>query len=147
MKVFRFMSKKEFEKFQKGKILKNETIQKGKTSSVGFCFLDRDEYKPEEALHFLGGNVDIDICCVFETEDNLQKSYGIYRDYKKDNQRLAELEKKNFLEFLIYSFDIRTVPEMKVKEYCTTSYSNKTFKLVQYAKPYYNDNNWEWKNG
>ena len=78
MKVFRFMSMQELEKYKRGEILKNDTIHKGRTNSVGFCFLDAEEYKPEQAFHFLSGVVCPYICVVFETKTKLNKTYGIY---------------------------------------------------------------------
>ena len=40
MKIFRFMSRAEFEKYKNNEVLKNDTKHIGKTNSVGFCFLD-----------------------------------------------------------------------------------------------------------
>ena len=39
MKLIRFMSKNEFEKFTNKENLKNKTIHKGYTDSIGFCFM------------------------------------------------------------------------------------------------------------
>lgn len=78
MKVFRFMSKVEFEKYRNSFTLKNNKKHEGRTNSIGFCFLNLEEYKPEEAMHFLSGIATFDVCAVFETNENLNRTYGIY---------------------------------------------------------------------
>ena len=140
IEVFRFMSKKELEDYKKGKRLKNTTIHKSKTNSVGFCFLDAKEYKPEEAFHFLSGIVNPEICVVFEVdEDKLDKSWGKYAKPIK--------ETGNGLQDLINLFENWDVSFI-ANEYCTQIYSKKDFKLVRYAVPdWLNKDDWDWIGG
>lgn len=135
MKVFRFMSYEEFEKYKKGQVLVNNTKHIGKTNSVGFCFLDADEIDIKEALHFLSGIASFDICAVFETNKKLNKSYGEYAKPLKD------YDKENPLEFLINLLDRwEDIPEnrMKINEYCTKKYSKADFKLIKYSENIWN---------
>lgn len=141
MKVFRFMSNNEFNKFRNGDTLTNTTKFQGRTNSEGFCFLNFDEYKPEYACHFLHGAIgafpmekmfEAGICAVFEVDDKLLKqTYGKYlkpltlEEYKKHKTR-----------------DMFTA-----KEYCTTTYNNKDFKLIKYTIPKWFDfsyEDWKW---
>lgn len=140
IRVFRFMSKKELEDYKEGKHLENTMIHKSKTNSVGFCFLDTKEYKPEEAFHFLSGIVNPEICAVFEVEeDKLNKSWGIYSTpVKETGNELLDLI--NLFENWNNTF--------KANEYCTQAYSNKDFKLVRYAVPdWFNRDDWDWIGG
>ncbi len=118
MNVFRFMSKEEFAKFNKGETLYNyKQHDKNKTTSTGFCFFNLKDYLPQDAMHFLSGIVSFDICAVFETDkSNLKERYGRYN--------------KN-----TYTLFPSMFPAMfHATEYCTTQYSNKNFKLVKYSE-------------
>ena len=43
---------------------------------------------------------------------------------------------------------VETRESFMAKEYCTTQYSNKTFKLLKYAVPdWFNEDNWLWLEG
>ena len=110
MKIFRFMSSEEFEKYINGEILINNKNHKGQTFSYGFCFLNYDEYSPKDAIKFLSGIVSFNVCAVFETKKKLHESRGLYH---KPN----------------------TYPPEKfvAKEYCTTLYDNQKMKLIKYA--------------
>lgn len=121
MIVYRFMSGKEFKKYIDGEVLTNSTRHKAKTNSVGFCFCPMEE-EPEEAVHHLSGVVTLDYCVVFEVDKKLLKeTWGIYaKSY--DN-----------LEEMIEHYG----DKVKLKEYCTTEYSNKDFKMIKCAKPDY----------
>lgn len=135
MKVFRFMSYEEFENYRKGQVLVNNTKHMGKTNSVGFCFLNADEFDIKEALHFLSGIVSFDICAVFETNKKLNKSYGEYAKPIKD------YDKKNPFEFIIDLLThLEDVPEnrIKINEYCTEKYSKEDFKLIKYSEDIWN---------
>lgn len=123
--LFRFMSKKEFENFRKGKTLVNETIHQGRTNSIGFCFLDINDYTPEKALHFLSGIVNFDVCVVFQTTKALNKTYGIYAKPIKSSE--------NPLEDLMNLF-IGFTDRFTATEYCTTEYNNKDFKVIKYSE-------------
>ena len=147
MKYFRFMSEEEFEKFKNGEELINEKVHQGRTNSVGFWFLNYEEYPPEQALHFLVGIANTEICAVFETKRNLRKSIGIYakpNEIKSNRDLLADIC------MLLYGIGIKP---FEVNEYCTTHYNNKDFKLVKYSKdllkqwkPYNEQQKIEWFN-
>lgn len=139
MKVFRFMSDKEFNLYNEGALLANNTKHEGKTNSVGFCFLNLDDFKPEDAFHFLTGVVSIDKCCIFEVDKKyLTESYGIYAKPIPDNLSLEDS-----ITYLIEHFE----DSFQAKEYCCTSYSKDNFKLIAYVKPdWFNENDWDWVN-
>lgn len=125
MKVFRFMSKVEFEKYKKGFPLNNNKKHDGKTNSVGFCFLNLEEYTPEEAMHFLSGVVSFDVCAVFETEEKLNKTYGIYAKPIDPSGNLME----DMINLLLGFNDHFTA-----NEYCIASYNKEKFKLLKYSE-------------
>ncbi len=124
MKIFRFMSNKEFQKFKCSNKLKNDKIHQGKTNSIGFCFLNLDDYSPEEAMHFLSGIVSFDVCAVFETKKQLNKKEA---SYAKPIDTTG-----NILTDIINLMNGWN-EEFKVTEYCCTEYDNKTFKLLKYS--------------
>lgn len=138
MKLFRFMSLGEFQKYCNGKKLINNTDHNRErnkaTNSVGFCFFNYADYKPEKMLHSVTGIADVSICVIFETKrENVIKSKGRYsRTIASDNtddELLLTMTRESFV----------------AKEYCTTQYSNKTFKLLKYAVPdWFNEDNWLW---
>lgn len=125
MKIFRFMSIEEFEKYLNNETLKNETVQGGKTNSIGFCFLNLEDHAPKDALHFLSGIVSFDICAVFEVDEKLlNKTWGVYASpIKKIEDDLA---------YLINIFN-GFHETFKTPEYCTTTYNKKDFRLVKYT--------------
>ena len=133
MKLFRFMSLGEFKKYCNGEILINNTNhnkdRNKKTASIGFCFFNYADFKPEEILHSITGIANISICAIFETNrENVRKSWGRY------SRRINE-----------YSFERES---FIAKEYCTTTYSNENFKLLQWAIPdWFNEEEWDWKEG
>ena len=121
MKVIRFMSIDELNKFINGKELVNNKRHEANTGSTGFCFLNEEEFEPEYAYKFLNGIVNADLCAEFETDEkNLNKSWGIYSDP--------------------YGSFFSTIT---ITEYCTNKYSNKNFKLLRIAKIKYNSYNYE----
>lgn len=125
MKVFRFMSKLEFEKYKNDITLINNKKHNGKTNSIGFCFLNIEEFTPEEAMHFLSGIATFDVCAVFETEEKLNKTYGIYAKPIKTTG--------NPFEDLLNLFSGFT-DNFTANEYCITEYSKKTMKLLKYSE-------------
>lgn len=125
MIVFRFMSKKEFEGFRKGKTLVNKIKHQGRTNSIGFCFLDINDYTPEKALHFLSNIVSFDVCVVFETTKELRKTYGVYAKPIKSTGDI----RVDFFN-LIMGFN----EKFTSTEYCTTEYNNKDFKAIKYSE-------------
>lgn len=132
MRVIRFMSKKEFKKYKKGCTLYNDTqhVNVNLTDSIGFCFLNAEEYSPEYAYKFLIGAIFPEICCVFDApEDKLKKGYGIYHIPKTRPSR-----------------------PFKAIEYSTIKYSKEDFKLIRYTdcnmfEKYLTDEKFEWKKG
>lgn len=112
MKLFRFMSKDEFEKLINGEELVNEKEHTGHTDSIGFCFMSyKEDEDIEYAYEYLSGIVTDDIVVVFETDkNNLNKSWGIYADP--------------------YGHFFDTITET---EYCTTNYNKNTFKILKYG--------------
>lgn len=130
MKLFRFMSLGEFQKYCNGEILINNTNHKENrqaSNSIGFCFFNIADYKPEIMLHSLTGVANVSICVIFETKrENIRKSKGRY------SRAINEYERESFI----------------AKEYCTTTYSKDTFKLLEYAIPdWFNEEEWDWKEG
>ena len=121
MKLFRFMSQAEFDKYLTGEKLINTTDHRKKfafTGSKGFCFfeyMDWDGYgvdgiTPEYAYEFLSGIVTEDVVAVFETNEQLTESYGRYADP--------------------YGAFFDTI---RMDEYCTEEYDNKSFRLIKYG--------------
>lgn len=113
MILHRFCSKKEFEAYQRGDMLINNTdhrVKRGNaTSSVGFCFFVED---PEEAKHWLSGIVDFDYCITVEVdESDVRKSWGRYADSKLEKAMIKE-------------------------EYCSKSYDNCRFRLLDATTKY-----------
>lgn len=113
MILHRFCSKAEFDAYQRGETLINTTdhsIKHGTAStSFGFCFFKED---PEDAKHWLSGIVDFDECITVEVEDSaVLKAKGRYRSPETGMR--------------IYR-----------REYCTTNYDNKRFKLVSHTSKY-----------
>lgn len=139
MELFRFMSNEEFKKLKKGEILYNDTIHIGRTNSVGFCFLNLDEYKPEDAIHFLSGIVNAEVCVKIKTKEKFKKSYGIYA---KPLNKASVIDVDFFFDLLI---GLPKVERMKVIEYTCKNYSLNNVEIISYAKPIWGENNWDWK--
>ena len=117
MRVTRFMSLAEWEAFERGETLINNTDHfdggKGGSKSIGFCFT---EDPPEVAWQYLKGIVDADVCATFEFPDNyLTKSDGKYSD---------QSEGAGF-----FDYEIRT-------EWCCRSYDNTIAKVVDKCIPF-----------
>lgn len=148
MKVFRFMSLKEFMLLKEGKTLYNKTNHKKDynqgTTSIGFCFLNLEDFEPELAYHFLRG-VDMNykepyqVCVVFETdEDFLVKGKGRYAKPLTDKEML----RMSIEEF----FDFRK-NSMIIDEYSTMSYNREDFKILKYSpvNVLMRDTDWKWR--
>ncbi len=142
MKIFRFMSKLEFIKLCNGEKLENNTrhYEKSNSSSKGFCFLNYDEYKPEYALHFLSGVANTEICVVLETNNNLNKTFGVYAKPLS----IEEYKKMSLFEL----FDFSNINSMEVNELCTNRYNKRDFKILKYCEPYqpniFNTGDFKW---
>lgn len=131
MILHRFMSEREFNAYQNGETLRNETDwrKNGKhTASVGFCFFTDD---PDDAIHWLRGIVTDDVCVTFDVpNDKVVKSSGIYCDNEKSDNSLGAL-----FEDMLAAFageEMPNVVKMERTEYCCTEYSNRDFRLVGY---------------
>lgn len=128
MRVLRFMSKKEFKKYNRGYTLFNNNIHYALTDSIGFCFLDTEAYTPECAYKFLIGAIFPEVCCVFEVlEDKLKKGYAVYHIPKT-----------------------RPPKQMRITEYSTIKYNKTDFKLIKYTncnllEKYILNEKFEWK--
>jgi len=126
MRLFRFMSKKEFDKLMKGEKLFNDKIHTSHTNSVGFCFMKGDALDAEYSHQFLGGIVSDDVCAIFETDKKLTKSWGMYADP--------------------YGSFFDTIIET---EYCINEYSLKDFKPLKYTEnveyQFFDEPEWVWK--
>lgn len=127
MQVFRFMSEKEFEKYKNGQELINNTIHQGKTNSIGFCFLDINEYKPEQAMHFLSGVATLEVCVIFEVNQKLNKSWGGYAKLPPSTGNF-KIDLYNVLQ---------NKQSFRATEYCTSHYNRNTMKFIKFS-----DNIW-----
>ncbi|HIS38542.1 MAG TPA: hypothetical protein IAB45_03425 [Candidatus Onthousia faecavium] len=114
MKVFRFMSKKEYEKLIKGEKLVNRARHIAHTTSIGFCFMDLKDNPPEVAFHYLIGLVCPEVCVIFNVKNKnvLSKGYGRYTDINSEN------------------FFARCIRE----EYYTTQYSREDLEPIMVSK-------------
>lgn len=121
------MSRKEWDAFQDGKILVNDTDHykggKGGSLSVGFCFT---EDTPEDAWVYLSGVVDAAVCVTFDFPDGyLRKSYGVYADHSEG----AKFEDK-----------------VLKTEWCCEKYHRSIAKVVDVIDPFRGDEYQEMKN-
>lgn len=119
MKLFRFMSIAECDKFLKGETLVNTTdhsVMCGSASTAkGFCFGIGDKEQAKKALRRLRGIVSTDILMVFEPKDigKFTSCKGRYIDYDK-----IDAEGKT-----IYDYSLESTPTKYFDEYCISSYS------------------------
>ena len=130
IKVYRYMSKTEFEKMMKGETIKGKEYHSAKTNSTGVCFLPeevifraasgrRRVFDAVECYDFLMGIVSDEILVEFETE-KIKKTYGVYADPTTT----------------FFGDDII------ICERCTASYDTKTFKPLRYATDF--DENYDY---
>lgn len=117
MVVHRFMSAEEWRRLQAGQLLVNESKHRGfRSESRGFCFTTDD---PKEAIHYLSGNVDTDVCVTMEVpEGMLRKTKAIYRDHKSDK------------EIDLLPTSLNDVPHVEKTEYCCTRYSLDKVRVI-----------------
>lgn len=113
MILHRFCSAREFEAYQRGDLLVNNTDHSvkrgGASTSVGFCFFSE---APEDAKHWLSGIVDFDVCITVEVDDSeVNKSRGRYA-----------------------TKDMKGV--MYKDEYCAKTYDNYRFRLIESTTSY-----------
>lgn len=125
------MSEREFVAYQKGETLRNETDHRANgedTTSVGFCFFPED---PDDAVHWLSGIVNPDVCCTFDVpDDRVKKTSGVYCDHEKSDNSWGAL----FEDYLaaMAGEELPHTVKMERTEYCCTEYSKKDFRLVGY---------------
>jgi hypothetical protein len=129
LRVCRFMSQKEFERFIRGDVLINRTDWKSegrKTTAKGFCFFPAgpDDPEPEDRIAYLTGVVCMDVCAVFDTNVNdLNSSLGRYSDPDVPLSSITEI------------LSGRLGGIQWVQEYSCETYSNKKFRLVKAGAP------------
>lgn len=126
MKLYRFMSTAECEKFVEGETLKNTTdhSQKRGTASTakGFCFGIGDVAQAKKDLRRLRGIVNAEMLVVFEPKDisKFILCKGRYVDYAK-----IEAEGKT-----VKDYPFGEVPNMMADEYCIESYFMEDIKEI-----------------
>ena len=131
MILHRYMSEQEFDAYQAGKVLKNETNHRKNgehSDSVGFCFFPE---QPDEAIHWLRGIVCTDVCVTFDVpDDKVVKSRGTYCDNDaSDNSWGAIFED---IIAAMQGEEMKNAVKMEKTEYCCTRYDKKTFKLIDF---------------
>lgn len=76
----------------------------------------------------MSGIVSFDICAVFETQEEMKKTYGIYAKpiKPKSNEDLIEI-----IYRILTNFQNEA---MTIDEYCISEYDNKKMKLIKYSE-------------
>lgn len=131
MKLLRFMSASELDKFRAGELLENTTEHRAKTDAIGFCFIDYSEYDEQRAYHFLSGIVSSEIYAMFEIPDKDVKTF-----MKKGSGTFADPD-ASFADFF---------SSIEVTEYSTKRYHNKAMKLLKFCDDFahrYKDDSFE----
>lgn len=126
VKVYRFMSLKEFDLMSAGvPMVHRNSFRHNRTNSEGFCFLPETvkgtfidyeveedysvEYTPAEFFAFLDGIVSPDVLVEFEVDsENLVESYGVYSGYSWNSYT-------------------------HIMEYCAKTYDRDSFVPLRYA--------------
>ena len=116
MILYRFMSREELRRLQAGQTVVNESRHKGfKTEARGFCFTPDD---PKEAIHWLSGNIDTEVCVTFDVPDGMmRKVQATYRDTSRELPIALPMNSKD-------------VAGIQRTEYCCTRYSLKQVRIV-----------------
>ena len=118
MKVFRFMSLKEFAALNSGEELVNTSDHRRcRTNSRGFCFLPSERVGYVEAMQFLPLSSTRDSIIVeFEAPENLlNKGYGLYADPDAYDGAISECDL------------------MGKEEFSTETYSKDSFVPLRYG--------------
>lgn len=116
MKFYRYCSREEYQKFQRGELLENLTQYRD--DCQGFCFFSfKDLQEAQHTLHQLTGIVTPEMLMILETNKPLNKSQG---KYAKPLPKDADF----------FDFFNPLLAEMK-DEYCTTAYNKEDFKLLE----------------
>ena len=124
MRVCRFMSEEEYQRYREGGLLRNETDQgtlwQG-SKAHGFCFFEvgPGHDTPEERMRYLKGIASMDRCVIMDTNEYMQKSVAKYRNPWIDYGRCLT----------------DNVATMTKAEYSTTAYSRRTHRLVRVGIP------------
>lgn len=122
MKLYRYMSEAEFNKFTAGIPVVGKSHFDCRTDSTGICFLGEvtrfisgeNEYtfSPEQCVKFLPLWHDQYILVEFETSEDVTESFGIYADPIQCDDWYACIE---------------------IQEYCIDQYSRDTFEMTRYG--------------
>ena len=115
MYVFRFMSSKEFEKFQSGETLTNTKFHGAMHASkaIGFCFLELNELDDiPYCFSFLTGIVSEDVLVIFKAPREI---------FKKSLGRFSDINSSDFFSTIL------------CPEYSLTQYSPANLELVSYT--------------
>lgn len=131
MILHRFMSEREFERYQNGEVLENNTDHRKNgehTDSVGFCFFPEE---PDDAIRWLSGIVTDDVCATFDVPGHLvRESCGTYCDPDASDNSLGAMLEDLFSA--IMGDEMGNTVRMEKVEHCCTEYSNETFRLLGY---------------
>ena len=124
MRVCRFMSEEEYQKYRTGQVLRNTTDQRYEwhgSSAKGFCFFEvgKAHDTPEERMRYLKGIASMDRCVIMDTTAYMHKSSAKYRNPWMAYGRCL----------------LDNVPTMTRSEYSTTEYSRENFRLVRVGIP------------
>lgn len=77
MELYRYCSREEYQKFQRGEQLEN--LAQHRDDCQGFCFFPfKDLHEAQHTLHQLTGIVTPEILMILETNKSLNKSQGRY---------------------------------------------------------------------
>ena len=116
MKLYRYCSREEYQKFQREAQLEN--LAQHRRDCQGFCFFAfKDLHEAQHTLHQLTGIVTPEILMILETGKSLNKSRGRYAKPLPKNATFDDY-------FNPFNVEWR-------EEYCTTSYSKEDFKLLE----------------
>lgn len=124
MRVVRFMSEEEYQRYWQGEVLRNGTDQReiwAGSSAKGFCFFEVGPAHdtPEERLHYLSGIASMDRCVIMETDARMTKTVAKYRNPWLDNERCL----------------IDDIPTMERAEYSIEEYSRGKFRPIRVGRP------------
>lgn len=135
MEYMRFMGTKELTDLISGRVLQNSTDWRGEgwsTGSVGFCFFDCDE-PAEKRLHYMVGMPSWVV--EFESDIEMRKSYGRYRDPDADDvfrNACEDYISRDAIERLSFiGLDFQTTPVQRVAEYSIRQYDRKALRIVR----------------
>ena len=118
------MSADEFRKLMSGEVLVNDSTHPfNRTLAVGFCFTADN---PDDAIHWLSGQVDADYCVTMEPREGLlTKAKAEYRDTSVPLPPLDAILAGGMQHHRV----VRT-------EYCTTRYSKADVKILNVTRKY-----------